>query len=66
VGVREATDLLVRWLLLAQAMLPEHAARLRGLGDAELHALADSFALAHCVRRTRLCELLADRMGAAV
>ena len=41
-------------------MLPEYAERFRGLDDDELDALADSFALANCVRRERLCELLAD------
>ena len=64
-GPREATDLLVRWLLFAQAMLPEYAERFRGLGDDELDALADSFSLASCVRRTRLCDMLASSMGAA-
>jgi len=64
-GARETTDLLVRWLLFAQAMLPEYAERFRGLGDDELDALADSFGLASCVRRTRLCEILASSLGAA-
>ena len=39
-------------------MLPEYAERFRDLGDDELDALADSFSLAGCVRRDRLCELL--------
>ncbi len=60
-GVREATDLLVRHTLLAQAMLPEYAERFRGLDDDELDALADSFALERCRRRTRLCEMVAAR-----
>jgi endoglucanase len=64
-GPRETTDLHVRWLLFAQAMLPEYAERFQGLGDDELDALADSFSLASCVRRTRLCEILASSMGAA-
>jgi hypothetical protein len=64
-GPRETTDLHVRWLLFAQAMLPEYAERFRGLSDDELDALADSFSLAGCVRRTRLCEILASSMGAA-
>ena len=55
-GVREATDLLVRHILLAQAMLPEYAERFRGLGDDELDELADSFALERCRRRERLCD----------
>ena len=61
---RSSTDDMVRHLLFAQAMLPEYAERFRGLSDDELDALAGSFRLAACVRRTRLCDLLASRMGA--
>jgi hypothetical protein len=57
------TDDLVRHVLFAQAMLAEYAERFRGVDDGELAELADSFALEHCVRRERLCELLASRMG---
>jgi endoglucanase len=57
-GARETIGLHVRWILLAQAMLPEYAERFRGLSDDELDALADSFSLARCVRRDRLCELI--------
>jgi len=63
-GARGTTDDIVRHLLFAQAMLPEYAERFRGLGDAELDALAASFSLSRCVRRTRLCDLLASQMGA--
>jgi hypothetical protein len=63
-GARGTTDDIVRHLLFAQAMLPEYAERFRGLDDAELDALAGSFSLSHCVRRTRLCDLLASQMGA--
>jgi hypothetical protein len=63
-GVRDATGLLVRHILLAQAMLPEYAERFRGLGDDELDELADSFALERCRRRERLCGIIASRMGA--
>jgi endoglucanase len=62
---RGTADDIVRYVLLAQAMLPEYAERFRGLGDEELDALADSFSLAHCVRRARLCDMLAARTGAA-
>ena len=61
---RASADDLVRHILLAQAMVPEYAERFRGLADEELDELADSFGLAHCVRRARLCEVLAARMGA--
>jgi hypothetical protein len=63
-GVREATELVVKHVLFAQAMLPEYAERFRGLGDDELDDLADSFALDRCRRRARLCDIIASRMGA--
>ena len=62
---RATTDDLVRHILFAQAMLTEYAERFRDLGDDDLDELADSFALARCVTRTRLCELLASRTGTA-
>jgi endoglucanase len=64
-GARGTTDDLVRHVLFAQAMLPEYAERFADLGDEQLEALAASFALAQCVRRARLCDMLAARMGAA-
>ena len=54
------TDDLVRHILFAQALLPEYATLFRGLSDADLEALADSFSLANCVRRERLCEIMRD------
>src|SRR4051794_9874242 len=54
---RAPTAGLVRHILFAQAMLPSYAELFRGLGDAELDALADSFSLARCARRERLCAL---------
>lgn len=63
-GVREATNLVVKHVLLAQAMLPEYAERFRGLSDDDLDELADSFALDRCRRRERLCDMIASRMGA--
>ena len=64
-SARHTTDDLVRHVLFAQAMLVEYADRFKGLGEAELDALADSFALEACAVRTRLCELLASRLGTA-
>jgi hypothetical protein len=55
-NVRSSTDDLVRHILFAQAMLPGYAKLFDG---ADLDALADSFALSACVRRERLCELVA-------
>ena len=45
-------------------MLPEYAERFSGLDDAALDALADSFSLSNCVRRSRLCDLLATELRA--
>ena len=56
--MRSSTDDLLRHILFAQAMLPSYAELFRGLGDDELEALADSFSLAACVRRERLCDLV--------
>lgn len=64
-GARGTTDDLVRHVLFAQAMLGQYAERFTGLDEDELDALADSFALARCEPRTRLCDLLASRLGAA-
>ncbi len=55
----------MRHILFAQAMLTEYAERFRDLSDDDLDELADSFALARCATRTRLCELLASRTGTA-
>ena len=62
---RGTTDDVVRHILFAQAMLTEYAERFRDLGDDDLDEMADSFALARCVTRTRLCDLLASRTGTA-
>ena len=65
-NVRSSTDDLLRHILFAQAMLPSYAERFRGLGDEELEALAGSFSLASCVRRERLCDLVAAHTGASL
>jgi hypothetical protein len=57
-SARATTDDIVRHILFAQALLPEYAALFRGLSDDDLEALADSFSLANCVRRERLCEIV--------
>jgi hypothetical protein len=62
-GARYQTDDLIRHILIAQALVPEYAALFDGLGDDELTALADSFALDGCVRRDRLIELLTGNLA---
>jgi hypothetical protein len=64
-SARASTDDMVRHLLLAQALVSEYAERFRGLSDPELLALADSFTLANCVRRDRLCAVLRQHTVAA-
>jgi endoglucanase len=64
-SARATADDVIRHILFAQAMLTEYAERFRGLSDDALDALADSFAHARCATRTRLCELLASRIGTA-
>ncbi|WP_214410703.1 glycoside hydrolase family 5 protein [Sphaerisporangium fuscum] len=62
-GARYQTDDLVRHILIAQALLPEYAELFRGLDDERLTALADSFALANCVRRAPLIDLLTENLS---
>jgi hypothetical protein len=64
-GARGTTDDLVRHVLFAQAMLVEYGQRFAGLSDEDLDELADAFALERCVRRARLCDIVAERLGAA-
>ncbi len=45
-------------ITVAQPLAYEYAELFRGLDDSELVALADSFALASCERRTALLEQL--------
>lgn len=58
-GARGGTDDLVRHILFAQAQIGEYAEEFRGLDDAALWELADSFTLSRCVRRDRLTAMVA-------
>ncbi len=62
-GARYQIDDLIRHILIAQALLPQYAELLRGCDEAELTALADSFAYDNCVRRDRLIDLLAANLA---
>ena len=59
-GAEHYVDLLVRHTLLAQPLAEECTERFSGLSDEDLVALADSFALAACVRRHQLADILAS------
>jgi endoglucanase len=52
--------MLVRHLLLGQPLVQEYAAAFQGLGDDDVLALADSFALQQCVQRDWLLDALAN------
>ncbi|MEV6863004.1 cellulase family glycosylhydrolase [Streptosporangium subroseum] len=62
-GARYQVDDLIRHILIAQALVPEYAELFHGLSEEELAALANSFALAGCVRREPLVELLTDSLA---
>jgi hypothetical protein len=51
---------MTRELLLAELLVKEWAGHFRGKSDAELDALARSFAFEHCVTRDGLNKVLAD------
>ena len=57
-GWKWTAERLVRAVLFGEALLPEFAERFRGLSDADLEALAASFALRNCVRREGLIDVL--------
>lgn len=59
-GTRQWIEMLVRHLLLGQPLVQEYAAAFQGLGDDDVLALADSFALQQCVRRDWLLDALAN------
>ncbi|WP_329224258.1 glycoside hydrolase family 5 protein [Streptomyces canus] len=59
-GTRQWIEIIIRHVLLGQPLVQEYAELFRGLGDDDLLALADSFALEHCVRRDWLLDALAN------
>ncbi len=60
-GQQGEIDLLVRYILIAQALVPEYCDLFKGLSDKELVALAESFRFENYVKRTRLEEILTGR-----
>lgn len=49
---------LVRSVLLAEALVPECAARFRGITENEIEELMGSFSFENCIRRTELADVL--------
>lgn len=60
-GQKGQIDLLVRHILIADALVPEYCNLFKGLSDEQLTALAQSFRYEHCVKRTRLEDILTGR-----
>jgi len=60
-GAQGQIDLLVRHILIAEALVPEYCNLFKGLSDEELTALAQSFRYENCVKRTRLEDILTGR-----
>lgn len=59
-STRQWLDVLIRHIMLGQPLLQEYAELFRGLHDDDVLALADSFALNHCVQRDRHLDMLAN------
>jgi endoglucanase len=60
-GVRSQINLMIRHILIAEALVPEYCGLFRGKTDAELIALAESFRFENCVKRERLADILTGR-----
>ena len=60
-GQKRHISLLIRHILIAEALLPEYCNLFKGLSDEELIALAQSFRHENYVKRERLEDILAGR-----
>jgi endoglucanase len=60
-GQRTQINLLVRHILIAEALVPEYCNLFKGLTDEQIIALAQSFRFDHCVKRMRLENILTGR-----
>jgi endoglucanase len=60
-GAVRQINLLVRHILIAEALVPEYCNLFKNLTEQELVALAQSFRYENCVKRTRLEEILTGR-----
>ena len=60
-GQQGHISLLVRNILIAQALVPEYCSLFKGLSDEQIVALAESFRFDHCVKRKRLEDILTGR-----
>ena len=60
-GQKREISLLVRNILIAEALLPEYCNLFKGLSDEQLIALAQSFRYENYVKRARLEDILTGR-----
>jgi endoglucanase len=60
-GQRTQINLMVRHILIAEALVPEYCNSFRGLSDEELIALAQSFRFENYIKRQRLEDILTGR-----
>jgi endoglucanase len=60
-GQQRQINLLVRHILIAEALVPEYCYLFKGLSDEELTALAQSFRFENYVKRKRLEDILTGR-----
>ncbi len=60
-GQKGHIDLLVRHILIAEALVPEYCNLFKDLSDEQLTALAQSFRYENCAKRTRLEDILTGR-----
>jgi endoglucanase len=60
-GQKTQIDLLVRHILIAEALVPEYCNLFRNLSDEDLTALAQSFRFENYVKRQRLEDILTGR-----
>lgn len=66
-GQKREMGLLIRHILISEALLPEYCNLFKGLSDEQLVALAQSFRFENYVRRNRLEDILTgkEKLGAA-
>lgn len=60
-GQQRHISLLVRNILISEALLPEYCNLFKGLSDQEVKALAESFRFENYVMRTRLADILSGK-----
>jgi hypothetical protein len=60
-GQQGMIDLLVRHILIAEALVPEYCNLFKDLSEEKLTELAQSFRFDNCIKRKRLEEILTGR-----